>query len=55
MGAYAANTLDNIQVLDIGPALAGFFETSVVITYADNSVYDFFAFKRYGKASGFFQ
>jgi hypothetical protein len=41
MRAYAADTFDKIEVLDIGAFLAGLFNPAVVITEPDARLQDF--------------
>jgi hypothetical protein len=55
VGAYAADTFDNIKVLDIVFAFAGFFKPSVVIAHSDDGIDDLFPFKGEREGRRFFE
>jgi hypothetical protein len=55
VGAYTADTFDNIKVLDIVFAFAGFFKPSVVIAHSDDGIDDLFPFKGEREGRRFFE
>ncbi len=55
MGANAADTLDDIHILDIGPGFAGLFQTAVVIADAHHGIDDLFPLQGDGEAARLLQ